>query len=105
MTLHMLEPIPRTFAELPLTRHWQSVRLHLAWLDGAEEIEFACKGGVCWLIFNYAYQSFQFCEHGTRLELSVADSSCSERIIDEVTQHFTMLLAPQHAIGTADERR
>lgn len=97
MTLQMLEPIPRTFAELPLTRPWQSVRRHISWLDGAEETEFVCKGGVCWLTFNYAFQSFQFCEHGTRLELSVANSGCSERIIDEVTEHFTTLLAPRRS--------
>ena len=99
MNMQMLESIPRTFAELPLTRPWQSVRQHLSWLDGAEEAEFACKGGICWLTFNYAFQSFQFCEHGTRLELSVANSACPERIIAEVTEHFTMLLAPHLHVG------
>lgn len=94
MVAQFMEPIPRTFAELPLTRPWQSLRQHLTWLDGAAETWFACKGGVCWLHFDYCFHSFQICEHGTRVELSVTNAACPDRVIDGVVEHFRLLLAP-----------
>lgn len=99
MVAPSLEPIPRTFAELPLIRPWPSVRQHLTWLDGAEETEFACKGGVCWLAFEYCFHTFQLCEHGTRVEFSVLNAACPEQIVGEVVDHFTTLLAPRGDAG------
>ncbi|WP_428305133.1 hypothetical protein [Lacipirellula sp.] len=94
MVAQLLEPVPRTFAELPLIRPWQSLRQHLTWLEGAEETWFACKDGICWLHFDYSFHSFQIYEHGTRVELSVTDAACPERILSEVAQHFAALLSP-----------
>ena len=93
MVAQSLEPVPRTFAELPLIRPWQSLRQHLTWLDGAEETSFACKGGICWLQFDYCFHSFQIYEHGTRVELSVTNPACPDRIVNEVKDHFSALLS------------
>ena len=95
MVAQALEPVPRTFAELPLTRPWQSVRQHLDWLDGAEETAFGEHGGIWWLHFDYRQFAFQLCEHGTRVELLVEDSDCPPEILREVQEHFGELLAPR----------
>jgi hypothetical protein len=97
MVAQALEPVPRTFAEFPLTRAWESLRQHLSWLDGAQETAFGRRGGICWLHFGYRGFDFQMCEHGTRVELLVEDIACAEKILDEVSAHFGELLCPRRA--------
>ena len=94
MVAQVLEPIPRMLAEFPLIRPWQSLRQHLTWLEGAAETSFACRGGICTLQFDYCYYSFELFEHGTRVELSVANAACPERVVAKVAkvrEHFSGL--------------
>lgn len=59
MVVQSPAPVPRTFAELPLIRPWESMRQHLTRLDGAEETSFTCEDSVYRLQFEYYSYSFQ----------------------------------------------
>jgi hypothetical protein len=93
----LAEPVPRAFAEFPLTRNWQEIAIHARRLDGASHVGLFGDGDETWLRFVYMGQDFSIEDGGARLTLTVDDANCPDVILYEVQKHFVPLLSPEFA--------
>lgn len=83
----------RHFACLPQTQMWTKVRDHIDSLSGAVLTTFVCDNITeAWIDFTYRDHNFTINDQYGEYWFFVQDPVCPNEILDEVVQHFRLLL-------------
>ena len=85
----------RKFAELPFSKPWLAIRIHIELLDGVRVRRFTADECDTWLVFDYG--AYEFCLHdrGSVVQFTVNDFDCPETVLNNVLRHFSELLSPE----------